>query len=86
MPENTDPAEKTFRVIVNGEVVERKGRRVSASEIRRQRSLERSRELAEESAKAPRQSNTGEIVPGPETVDVAEVRKEVKKREKAEGT
>lgn len=89
MPEqNDDPRLHKCYVVKDGEKVEVTKRRVSAAELRRRRDAELAEKFAaEESAKAPRQSNTGEIVqPGPETVDVAEVRKEVKKREKAEGT
>lgn len=88
MPTDTsDPAVRTFRAYVDGELVERTARRVSAAEIRRMRRQERdARIAAEEVAKAKRVSNVVRGTGDPETVDVAEVKKEIRKREKPEGS
>lgn len=89
MPEqNDDPRVHQCYVMVDGEKKLVTKRRVSAAELRRRRDVELAEKFAaEEAATAKPRSNTGEIEPAaPETVDVAEVKKEIRKREKPEGS
>lgn len=79
--DNSDPAVRTFRAYVDGELVERTARRISAAELKRMRRQARDEQIAaEEVAKAKRVSNVVRGSGPAETVDVDEIRKTVKER------